>query len=172
MRKLVVGTFLSLDGVMQAPGAPDEDRDGGFAHGGWAVPYFDDDLGRIMTNLTDRAGVVLLGRKTYDIFAASWPLAGDADPIAAKLNSVPKYVVSETLKTVEWNNSILLTGNVVEEVTKLKQQPGEEIQVTGSGQLIQTLMKNDLVDEYRLLIFPVILGTGKRLLADGAIPRA
>jgi dihydrofolate reductase len=156
---------------MQAPGAPDEDRDGGFEHGGWAVPHFDDQLGQIMVELTDRSDALLLGRKTYEIFAASWPLAGDDDPIAAKLNSVPKYVVSRTLARVEWNNSTLLTGDVAKEVTALKDQPGGEIHVSGSGELIQTLMRHDLVDEYRLLIFPVLLGKGKRLFGDGTVPR-
>jgi dihydrofolate reductase len=170
MRKLVVGAFLTLDGVMQAPGGPDEDRDGGFTHGGWAVPLFDEQMGQYMTDLTNRAGALLLGRKTYDIFAASWPQAGDDDPIAAKLNSVPKYVASRTLKNVEWNNSTLLTGDVVKEVAKLKQQDGGEIQVSGSGELVQTLLKHDLVDEYHLLIFPVLVGGGKRLFADGTVP--
>lgn len=172
MSKLVVGTFLSLDGVMQAPGAPDEDRDGGFEHGGWAVPHFDDQMEQILTDQIGRADAVLLGRKTYEIFAASWPLLGDDDPIAAKLNSVPKYVVSRTLKTVEWNNSTLLTGDVAEEVTKLKEQQGTEIQVAGSGELIQALLRYDLIDEYRLLIFPVLVGAGKRLFAEGTIPRS
>jgi dihydrofolate reductase len=170
MRKLVVGAFLTLDGVMQAPGGPDEDRDGGFTHGGWAVPLFDEQMGQYMTDLTNRAGALLLGRKTYDIFAASWPQAGDDDPIAAKLNSVPKYVASRTLKNVEWNNSTLLTGDVAEEVAKLKQQDGDEIQVAGSGELVQTLLKHDLIDEYHLLIFPVLVGGGKRLFADGTLP--
>jgi len=170
MRKLVVGTFLTLDGVMQAPGGPDEDHDGGFAHGGWAVPLFDEQMGQYMTDLTNRAGALLLGRKTYEIFAASWPQAGDDDPIAAKLNSVPKYVASRTLKNVEWNNSTLLTGDVAEEVANLKQQEGDEIQVSGSGELVQTLLKHDLIDEFHLLIFPVLLGGGKRLFADGTIP--
>ncbi|MGH2560949.1 MAG: dihydrofolate reductase family protein [Thermomicrobiales bacterium] len=171
MRKLVVGTFLSLDGVMQAPGAPDEDRDGGFEHGGWTVPHFDEQLGQIMADLTGRAGALLLGRKTYDVFAASWPLLGDDDPIAATLNHIPKYVVSRSPRTLEWNNSTLLTGDVAAEVAKLKEQPGGEIQVSGSGELIQTLLRHDLVDEFHLLIFPVLVGSGKRLFAAGTIPR-
>lgn len=171
MRKVVVGTFLSLDGVMQAPGGPDEDREGGFEHGGWTVPFFDDQLGQVMVDLTARAGALLLGRKTYDIFAASWPLVGDDDPIGATLNSIPKYVASRTLSSAEWNNSTVLTGDVAEAVTALKQQEGGEIQVTGSGELIQTLIRHDLVDEYRLLIFPVLIGSGKRLFGDGTIPR-
>ncbi len=171
MRKLVVGAFVSLDGVMQAPGAPDEDQEGGFQHGGWTVPFFDDQMGRTMVEIVDRASALLLGRKTYDIFASSWPLVGDEDPIARKLNSIPKYVVSRTLRSVDWNNSTLLTGDVAEEVTKLKQQEGGEIHVSGSSELIQTLLKHDLVDEFGLLIFPVVLGTGKRLFGDGTLPR-
>jgi dihydrofolate reductase len=171
MSKLVVGTFLSLDGVMQGPGGPDEDREGGFEHGGWSAGYWDDVMGPIIDEWTNQADGLLLGRKTYEIFAAHWPrVSGEDDPIAAKLNSVPKYVVSRTLDTVEWNNSTLLQGDIAEEVGKLKDQPGTEIQVAGSGQLIQTLMKHDLVDEYRLWIFPVLLGSGKRLFADGTIP--
>jgi dihydrofolate reductase len=171
MSKLVVGTFLSLDGVMQGPGGPDEDREGGFEHGGWSAGYWDDVMGPIIDEWTNQADGLLLGRKTYEIFAAHWPrVSGEDDPMAAKLNSVPKYVVSRTLETVEWNNSTLLQGDIAEEVGKLKDQPGTEIQVTGSGQLIQTLIKHDLVDEYRLWIFPVLLGSGKRLFADGTIP--
>jgi dihydrofolate reductase len=171
MRKLVVGTFLSLDGVMQAPGAPDEDREGGFAHGGWTVPLFDEQLGQIMSEQIPRAGGLVLGRKTYEIFAASWPLiTDDTDPIASTLNRIPKYVASRTLSTVEWNNSTLLTGDIAEAVAKLKNEPGAELQIAGSGELVQTLMKHDLVDEFRLIVFPVLIGSGKRLFADGTIP--
>jgi len=172
MRNLVVGTFLSLDGVMQGPGGPDEDRDGGFDRGGWTVPYFDDELGRVMTDLVGQSGALLLGRRTYDIFAASWPLVGDDDPIAAKLNRVPKYVASRTPRRLEWNNSTLLSGDVAEEVAKLKQEDGGDIHVSGSGGLVQTLLRHDLVDEFRLLLFPVLVGAGKRLFADGTIPRS
>lgn len=172
MRKLVVGTFVSLDGIMQAPGAPDEDRDGGFEHGGWTVPLFDEQLGQVMAELVSRAGALLLGRRTYDIFAASWPLVSDDDPIAAQLNRIPKYVASRTLQSVEWNNSTLLTGDVAEQVADLKRQPGDEIQIAGSGDLIQTLMRHDLIDEYRLLIFPVLVGDGKRLFGSGVLPRS
>ncbi|MGH9119682.1 MAG: dihydrofolate reductase family protein [Acidimicrobiales bacterium] len=170
MRKLVVGEFVSLDGVVQAPGAPDEDTDGGFGHGGWTVPLFNEEIGQAMTDVIGRAGALLLGRRTYDIFAASWPLVGDDDPIAATLNRIPKYVASRTLTSAAWNNSTILTGDVAEGVAKLKDQPGGEIQVAGSSQLIQTLMSHDLVDEYRLLVFPVLLGSGKRLFAEGTIP--
>jgi dihydrofolate reductase len=172
MRDLVVGSFLSLDGVMQGPGGPDEDREGGFDRGGWTVPYFDDELGQVMTDLVGQSGALLLGRRTYDIFAASWPLVGDDDPIAAKLNRVPKYVASRTPRRLEWNNSTLLSGDVAEEVAKLKQEDGDDIHVSGSGGLVQTLLRHDLVDEFRLLLFPVLVGAGKRLFADGTIPRS
>ena len=173
MRKLVVGTFTTLDGVMQAPGGPDEDRDGGFRHGGWLVPYFDEKFVEIMTDWTKRAGAFLLGRKTYEIFAGSWPKSTDpADEIAAALNTRPKFVASRTLDKVTWNNSHLLKGDVAEEVAKLKAQEGGEIQVHGSSNLIQTLLKHDLVDTLRIWQFPVVLGTGKRLFGEGTIPRS
>jgi dihydrofolate reductase len=170
MRKLMVTTFVSVDGVMQAPGGSDEDRDGGFEHGGWAVPHFDEHMMQLMTALTSRADALLLGRKTYDIFAATWPLAEADDPIGAKLNSIRKYVASRTLDSVSWQNSTLLTGDVTEAVGKLKQGEGGEIQVHGSGELIQTLVAGDLVDEFHLLVFPVLIGSGKRLFAAGTIP--
>jgi dihydrofolate reductase len=173
LRKLVVGTFVSLDGVMQAPGGPDEDREGGFQHGGWLVPYFDDRLGEIMTEWTKRAGAFLLGRKTYEIFAASWPNSTDpADEIAVALNTRPKYVASRTLTALEWHNSRLIRGDVAQEVAKLKEEDGAEIQVHGSGHLLQTLLRNDLVDTLRIWQFPVVIGGGKRLLGEGAIPRS
>jgi dihydrofolate reductase len=170
MRKLMVTTFVSLDGVMQAPGGSDEDRDGGFEHGGWAVPHFDQRMIQLMTTLTSRAGALLIGRKTYDIFAATWPLAEADDPIGAEMNSMPKYVASRTLDTVSWHNSTLLTGDVTDAVSKLKQGDGGEIQVHGSSELIQTLVEHDLVDEFHLLVFPVLIGSGKRLFAKGTIP--
>jgi dihydrofolate reductase len=171
MRELVVGTFLTLDGVMQAPGGPDEDRDGGFRHGGWLVPYFDDKLVEIMTEWTKRAGAFLLGRRTYQIFAASWPKSTDpADEIATALNTRPKFVASRTLEKVTWNNSILLNGDLPEQVAKLKAEEGGEIQVHGSSDLLQTLLKHDLVDTLRIWQFPVVLGTGKRLFGEGTIP--
>jgi dihydrofolate reductase len=172
MGKLVVGTFVTTDGVMQAPGGPDEDREGGFEHGGWLVPHFDDTLGRFMDELIGRADALLLGRKTYEIFAGYWPNAGPDDPMANKLNSVPKYVASRTLDSVDWNNSNLLGDDVAEDVAGLKARIDGEIHVTGSGDLIQTLLKNDLVDEFVLIVFPVVLGTGKRLFGDGTIPRS
>jgi dihydrofolate reductase len=170
VRKLVVGMFMTLDGVVQAPGAPDEDREGGFAHGGWTVPLFDDELGQRMVELTDRSDVLLLGRKTYEGFAASWPLIGDEDPIGAKLNHMPKYVASRTLETAEWTNTTVLSGDLAEEVAKLKERPGGEIHVSGSGNLVQTLLRHDLVDEFVLLVFPVLVGPGKRLFGEGTLP--
>jgi dihydrofolate reductase len=171
MPKLVAGTFISLDGVMQAPGGPDEDREGGFEHGGWLVPYFDDKFGEIMTEWTKRASAFLLGRKTYEIFAGSWPKATDpADEAAIALNTRPKYVASRTIDRVDWNNSFLLRGDVAEEVARLKEADGGEIQVHGSGDLLQTLLRHNLVDTLRLWLFPVVLGTGKRLFGEGAVP--
>jgi len=171
MRKLVVGTFLTLDGVMQAPGGPDEDRDGGFRHGGWLVPYFDEKFVEIMTAWTKQAGAFLLGRRTYEIFAASWPRSTDpADEIAAALNTRPKFVASRTLKEVTWNNSFLLKGDVAEEVAKLKREEGGEIQVHGSSNFLQTLLRHDLIDTLRIWQFPVVIGTGKRLFGEGTIP--
>ena len=171
MRKLVVGSFLTLDGVMQAPGGPNEDRDGGFQHGGWLVPYFDETFLGIMTEWANRAGAFLLGRKTYEIFAASWPKSTDpADEIATALNTRPKFVASRTLDKVTWNNSHLLKGDVAEEVAKLKVQEGGEIQVHGSSDLLQTLLKHNLIDTLRIWQFPVVVGTGKRLFGEGTIP--
>lgn len=173
MRKLVVGTFLTLDGVMQAPGGPDEDRDGGFEHGGWSVKYWDDMMGQLIVEQMQHPDALLLGRRTYEIFAAHWPRVTDPnDPVAAKLNSVRKYVVSRTLRSADWNNSSLISRDVAASVAQLKEQAGGEIQVHGSSNLIQTLLKHDLVDEFRLWIFPVMVGPGKRLFADGTIPGA
>jgi dihydrofolate reductase len=171
MRKVVSGTFVTLDGVMQAPGGPNEDHEGGFRHGGWLVPYFDEKFGAIMTEWTTQAGAFLLGRKTYEIFAASWPNSTDpADKAAAALNSLPKFVASRTLNKLEWNNSNLLEGDVAEEVAKLKAMDGGEIQVHGSGDLLQTLFKHDLVDTLRIWLFPVVVGAGKRLFGSGTLP--
>lgn len=171
MRKLVAGTFLTLDGVMQAPGGPDEDMEGGFQHGGWLVPYFDGRFVDIMTDWTKRADSFLLGRKTYEIFAESWPKSTDpADETARALNTRPKFVASRTLDRVDWNNSRLLKGDVAAQVARLKAEGDGEIQVHGSGDLLQTLLRNDLVDTLRIWIFPVVIGTGKRLFGEGAIP--
>lgn len=173
MRKLVVGTFTTLDGVMQAPGGPDEDREGGFQHGGWLVPFFDDELVRIMTDWTLQAGAFLLGRKTYDMFAASWPNATDpTDESAVALNSRPKHVASRTLTHLEWNNSALIRGDVATAVAALKARDGGEIQVHGSSELLQILLAHDLVDTLRIWQFPVVLGTGKRLFGAGTMPRS
>jgi dihydrofolate reductase len=169
MGKLVVGTFVTVDGVMQAPGGPDEDREGGFEHGGWLAPHFDDTLGVFMDGLIGRSEALLLGRKTYEIFASYWPNADG--PMAQKLNSVPKYVASRTLDSVDWSNSNLLGDDVPAEVAALKERIDGEIHVTGSGDLIQTLLQHDLVDEFVLIVFPVVLGTGKKLFAGGTIPR-
>jgi dihydrofolate reductase len=169
MRKLIVNTFLTLDGVMQAPGGPEEDPTGGFTQGGWSVGYWDDMMGQIMGTYMSKPFDLLLGRKTYEIFAAHWPYA-EREPGADVLNNAQKYVVSNTLDTLTWNNSTLVTGDVVEEIRKLKTQDEPEIQVHGSSNLIQILLKNDLIDEYRLWIFPVVVDSGKRLFGEGTIP--
>lgn len=166
--RLTLHTFLTLDGVMQAPGGPDEDPEGGFAHGGWTFHYGDDESGDAMAGWFAHADAFLLGRRTYDIFAAYWPQVTDPDnPFASRLNGLGKYVASRTRQAVEWSGSTLLVGDVVEAVQRLKETPGGELQVHGSGDLAQTLIAHDLVDEYRLLIFPVHLGSGKRLFRDG-----
>jgi dihydrofolate reductase len=173
MRKLVVGTFVTLDGVMQGPGGPDEDRDGGFVYGGWSVKYWDDLMGKLIVEQTLKPDALLLGRRTYEIFASHWPRVTDPnDPVASKLNSMRKYVASRTLRKAEWNNSALLRGDAATAVARLKEQPGGEIGVTGSSNLIQTLLKHDLIDEFRVWVFPVIVGSGKRLFGDGSIPGA
>jgi dihydrofolate reductase len=166
--RLTLHTFLTLDGVMQSPGAPDEDPDGHFEPGGWVFPYGDQDFAAAMAGWFDRAGAFLLGRKTYQIFAGHWPKVTDpADPIASRLNALPKYVASRTLDSVGWARSELLGGDALAEIAKLKEQPGGELQVHGSGALAHALIEHDLVDEYRLLFFPVHLGAGKKLFRDG-----
>jgi dihydrofolate reductase len=172
MSNLIVSEFLSLDGVMQAPGSPDEDPSGGFEHGGWQLPYLDDAAGSAISEGMATTGGFLLGHKTYELFAGFWPSQPDDDPFAATLNSLPKYVASTTLQEpLAWRNATLLQGDVAEAVAKLKQQPGEDLVVLGSGELAQTLMRHGLVDEYRLMVHPLVLGSGKRLFRDGN-PRA
>jgi dihydrofolate reductase len=168
MRKLVINTFMSLDGVMQSPGGPEEDPTGGFGHGGWGVPYFDEEMMRAMAESAPYE--LLLGRGTYEIFAAHWPY--DEGPIADHLNGTRKHVASTTLDHLDWSNSVLIRGDVAEYVTAIKLQDGPEIQVHGSPGLIQTLLEHDLIDEFRIWIFPVLLGTGKRCFGTGTIPAA
>jgi dihydrofolate reductase len=170
MRKVVVLSFISLDGVMQAPGGPNEDTSGGFKYGGWTVPYFDDFLGKIMDKQMGRPFDLLLGRKTYDIFAGYWPHHNDS--VGEPINKATKYVASTTLIDTSWDKTVILKGDVVAEVKNLKEQDGPDLQVHGSGNFIQTLLKHDLVDELWLKIFPITLGSGKRLFTDGAIPAA
>ncbi len=167
MRKVIVSEFLSLDGVMQAPGGPEEDTEGGFAHGGWQMPYSDEVLGTAVLEGMAAADAFLLGRKTYEIFAAYWP-SSDDEEFADTMNGMAKFVASETLDDVEWQNSTLIEGDVAEGVARLKQQPGKNIQVIGSGDLARTLMQHDLVDEYQLMIHPVVLGSGKRLFGKAS----
>ncbi|MEH0841712.1 dihydrofolate reductase family protein [Micromonospora sp. CPCC 205711] len=169
MRKLVVQTFLTLDGVMQAPGGPGEDDDNGFAHGGWSVNYWDERMGEVMTESMGRPFDLVLGRRTYDIFAAHWPKAPE-EAGGKPLNDATKYVASRGRPALEWRNSVLIEGDVADGVAALKQGDGPELQVHGSGNLVQTLLRHQLVDEFRLWIFPVVIGAGKRLFADGTVP--
>jgi dihydrofolate reductase len=170
MRKLVILTFLSLDGVMQAPGGPEEDTSGGFKFGGWTVPYFDAASGNVMSEQMGHPLDLLLGRKTYDIFAGYWPHHND--DVGRPINEAIKYVVSHRPVQTDWKTTVHITGDVPAEIHKLKQQEGPELQVHGSANLIQTLLQNDLVDELWLKTFPVVLGTGKKLFAEGTIPAA
>lgn len=167
MRKIIVLSFISLDGVMQAPGGPEEDTSGGFKYGGWVFPFFDEALGTAMEKQMSDRSDLLLGRKTYEIFAGYWPQHEDEWP---GINSVTKYVASNTLTTAGWSNSVILKGNVVDEIKKLKAQNGSDLQVHGSGNFIQTLLTHDLVDELWLKTFPITLGKGKRLFDGGSIP--
>jgi dihydrofolate reductase len=168
MARIIVSEFLTLDGVMQAPGGSDEDRSGGFDHGGWQQAYFDDIFGKIVSDGFAATGGLLLGRLTYDIFAGYWPKQPADDPFAGTMNGLQKYVVSTTLaEPLAWQNSRLIKSDVPGEVAKLRAAPGKEIQVIGSGGLVQTLIQHDLVDSYRLMVHPLVLGTGKRLFRDG-----
>lgn len=171
MRKLIVLSFISLDGVMQAPGGPEEDPTGGFKHEGWVFGYFDDFLLKVMVKQMSKPFDLLLGRITYEIFAAHWPYANTSEnPFAARINNAKKYVASKKLTKLDWNNSELIKGDVWDEIKEIKEQDGPEIQVHGSGNLIQMLLKHDLVDELWLKVFPITLGAGKRLFAEGTIP--
>ena len=169
MRKIIVLTFLSLDGVMQGPGGPTEDTSGNFTYGGWTVPYFDEFLGNIMGEQMGQPFDLLLGRKTFEIFASYWPQHVEEGP---EINNATKYVASNTLTSHKWEKSVFLSGNVADEIKKLKAQDGLDLQVHGSAELIQTLLEHDLVNEFWLKIFPVTLGTGKRLFDQGTIPAA
>jgi dihydrofolate reductase len=173
MPKIIVNAFLTLDGVIQGPGAPDEDREGGFQHGGWQAPYGDKVVGGLIVDGIKDADAFLLGRKTYDIFSSYWPKITDpGNPIATALNARPKYVLSRSLERVTWNNSSLIRGEAVAEIRKLRQQPGKTVHTWGSTDALQTLLKNDLIDEYRLFVYPLVLGSGKRLFAGGTVPAA
>lgn len=173
MPKIIVNAFLTLDGVMQAPGGPDEDTEGGFPHGGWQAPYADEVMGRLVVEGFADADGFLLGRKTYDIFANYWPQVTDpGNSIATALNSLPKHVVSRSLERVAWNNAGLVQGDVVTQLRKLREQPGRTLQTWGSTDLLQTLLKNDLIDGYRLFVFPLVLGSGKRLFGSGTTAAA
>jgi dihydrofolate reductase len=169
MRKLIVLSFITLDGVMQAPGGPGEDDSGGFKYGGWSVPYFDDVVGKAMAEQMGHPFDLLLGRKTYDIFAAYWPRVADDDPGGRVINRAKKYVVSSRPVKLDWKTTVPISGDVAGKIRQLKKEDGPEIQVHGSGNLIQTLLKQDLVDEFWLKIFPIALGSGKRLFAEGTM---
>ncbi len=173
MRRIVVLSFVSLDGVIQGPGGPGEDTSGGFAYGGWTVPYFDEVAGQVMDEQTRNPFDLLLGRKTYDIFASYWPLQDEATaPFAAQSNQARKYVASRSPLRLEWKNTVRLEGDVVEAVKKVKAEHGPDLHIYGSGDFIQTLLKHDLVDALWLKIFPITLGPGKRLFGAGTIPAA
>lgn len=171
MGRIVVGTFVSLDGVLQAPSGPDEDRSGGFELGGWLVPRWNDEMMSTLQELVEKADALLLGRKTYEIFAGHWPKFTDPnDRLAARMNSARKYLVTRTLERADWNNSTVIRGDVPKQLAAVKKNQDGEIQVMGSSGLIQTLLAENLVDEFRIWTFPVLLGKGKRLFGDGTRP--
>jgi dihydrofolate reductase len=173
MRKIIVNTFVTLDGVMQAPGGPEEDPTGGFKYGGWSANYWDDMMGKAISEQMSKPFDLLLGRRTFEIFAAHWPFVKKDKPDAAaadRLNSARKYVVSRALDKADWENSTIIKGDVVKEIIELKKRDGPEIQVHGSSNLIQTLMRHGLVDEFHVWTFPLTVGGGKRLFAEGTIP--
>ena len=172
MRKLIASTFVSLDGVMQAPGGPDEDPTGGFAFGGWTFHHWDDAMGRDMKGFDGKDREIVLGRRTYEIFEAYWPYQPADSPIARTLNAARKHVASRTLEKLDWNNATLLQGDVAAAVAALKSQAGPDLQIIGSGNLVQTLRGASLIDEYNVWTFPVVLGRGKRLFEEGARPGA
>ena len=169
MRKILVLEHISLDGVIQAPGGPDEDRDGGFAYGGWIAPYSDAILGTALRKQMNKPFDLLLGRKTFDIWAPYWPQHADAWP---GVNAATKFVTSNTITSSAWQPSVFLNGDIAEKVAKIRQQPGPDFHVWGSGNLLQRLIKHDLVDAFWLMIYPITLGAGKRLFADGTMPMA
>jgi dihydrofolate reductase len=171
MRKLIVQSFITLDGIIQAPGGPEEDTSGGFTYGGWQGPYLDEAVNKLLDEELREPFDLLLGRKTFEIFASYWPYHAEGQP-GSSINNATKYVASHTLHSHEWKKSVFLKGDVAEEVRKLKQQDGLRIWIYGSGNLIQTLLKHDLIDEFWLKICPITLGTGKRLFAEGTIPAA
>lgn len=168
MRKLVVSEFVSLDGVMQAPGGADEDTDGGFAHGGWTHPYWHDDIGESFFEALSASDAILLGRKTWQIHGGAFEPQPPGEPFFDRFNTLPKYVVSTTLASADaWRNSTLIRDNIIEQVRALKAQPGSQILIDGSSVLVHTLIQHDLVDAYRLAVYPVVLGSGKKLFPDG-----
>jgi dihydrofolate reductase len=169
MRKLIVQAFVTLDGVMQAPGGPGEDDSGGFAHGGWSVNYFDEQMGQFMAEAASKPFAMVLGRKTYDIMAAHWPHASE-DEGAKVFNEATKYVASRGRPTLTWSNSVPIEGDAADAIAALKREDGPELQVHGSANLIQTLLRHSLVDQFRLLVVPVVIGSGKRLFGDGTVP--
>jgi dihydrofolate reductase len=171
MRRLIVSTFLTLDGVMQAPGGPEEDDSGGFALGGWSVNYWDELMRQVMSEAMSAPFDLVLGRRTYEIFAAYWPHAPE-EAGSKPLNDATKYVASRSRPTLEWGPSVLIEGDAADGIAELKKGGGPELQVHGSGNLIQTLMRHNLVDQYRLWVFPLVIGSGKRLFPDGTIPSA